>query len=310
MSALAVVRTASLFVLVSVAGCATGGVPGSVDAGRGGLDGGRMMDSRVPMVDAGRFPDASNCVSICGATADSCVDGTCRCGGGGACMGGFACCGGTCVDPTITAAHCGTCGNACGATESCEMGSCAMSTCTPACGVGETCTMGACRCGASGACSAGQTCCGGGCVDVQTNGRHCGRCGVECPAGQSCMMGSCRAPTCTGGCPSGETCEMGMCRCGAGASCGGGQACCGGRCVDTQTDVAHCGSCGRGCMGTERCCAGRCLDTSADPTNCGTCGNTCNIFASDGCRMGMCMCGTRAACIFPPICDSGTCPGI
>jgi hypothetical protein len=35
--------------------------------------------------------------------------------------------------------------------------------------------------------------CDGQCVDVQSNRRHCGFCGVGCAAGQACIGGSCRA---------------------------------------------------------------------------------------------------------------------
>jgi Stigma-specific protein, Stig1 len=51
----------------------------------------------------------------------------------------------------------------------------------------------------TGGCTNAQPCpspleeCDGQCVDVQSNRRHCGFCGVGCVAGQACIGGSCRA---------------------------------------------------------------------------------------------------------------------
>jgi hypothetical protein len=41
-------------------------------------------------------------------------------------------------------------------------------------------------------------------------------------------------------------------------SCPAGQERCSGECVDVDTDVEHCGSCGNACTGAQRCCSGAC----------------------------------------------------
>jgi len=70
-------------------------------------------------------------------------------------------------------AHCGTCGNACGA--------------------GEFCSAVACSavCGASGLMR-----CGDACVDAKSDAMNCGSCGNVCPgANDACVQGACVAPT-------------------------------------------------------------------------------------------------------------------
>jgi alpha-tubulin suppressor-like RCC1 family protein len=86
---------------------------------------------------------------------------------------------------------------------------------------------------------------------------------------------------------------------GAGFVCAGG-ACtcpkqvCGGACVDTQTDVANCGTCGHACPTLATCVAGQCqcpaskpstcgsacVDTTTDAANCSTCGHACSVACS------------------------------
>ena len=92
--------------------------------------------------------------------------------------------------------------------------------------------------------------------------------------------------------------------------CPAGTTDCGGGCVDLQTDVDNCGTCGhvcpegqagfvRGCAGgncffmRERACAsglascnGSCTDVLVDPANCGTCGNACA--SGEVCFAGLC----------------------
>lgn len=71
---------------------------------------------------------------------------------------------------------------------------------------------------------------------------------------------------------------------------------CGGGCVDIQTDVAHCGGCGKACPTGASCsggvcscpqakptvCTNVCANLQLDPQNCGTCGKTCALACGNG----------------------------
>jgi hypothetical protein len=72
--------------------------------------------------------------------------------------------------------------------------------------------------------------------------------------------------------------------------CGAGETLCGTECVDLDSDVSNCGTCGNACAEGEVCsrgtcssdcepglinCSGSCVDTSMDAENCGECGNAC-----------------------------------
>ncbi|MDP3213212.1 MAG: hypothetical protein Q8S73_03840, partial [Deltaproteobacteria bacterium] len=76
-------------------------------------------------------------------------------------------CSGACTDVQTSAAHCGTCGRACAAGESCNAGVCGL------------------------ACPAGRTACTGTCVDLNSDPAHCGACGRACGGGQWCIAGAC-----------------------------------------------------------------------------------------------------------------------
>src|SRR5207247_2419244 len=69
--------------------------------------------------------------------------------------------------------------------------------------------------------------------------------------------------------------------------CTGTEMMCGGRCIDTQSDPAHCGACGTACTAPQACvagscqircpgmqtvCGGVCVDLRTDRANCGACG--------------------------------------
>lgn len=88
-------------------------------------------------------------------------------------------------------------------------------------------------------------------------------------------------------------------------SCDGGLFLCGERCVDLDSDLAHCGDCDTACGAEERCVAGSCtepeptcpegqercgedcVDTSSDRSNCGACGKSCQ--AGERCEAHACL---------------------
>jgi hypothetical protein len=147
-------------------------------------------------------------------------------------------CQGGCVNPTSDARHCGACGNACAADETCRLG-----VCNP--------------------CPSPRTVCGPRCVSLQSDGLHCGACGQPCYQG-TCTDGQCVCRTpfvrCPDGCAHLATSPR---NCGAcGARCGPTQACRDGGCVNTCP------------AGTQECPAG-CARLATDRFNCGACGVVC-----------------------------------
>lgn len=113
-------------------------------------------------------------------------------------------------------------------------------------------------------CAPERTACGSACVDVSTDPRNCGACGVACAAGQVCDLGRCVM------------------------ACEGTRNACDGSCVNLATNAAHCGACRRACRNDQRCiagacqcpvglvdCGGFCSDTRSDTNHCGACGNAC-----------------------------------
>lgn len=88
----------------------------------------------------------------------------------------------------------------------------------------------------------------------------------------------------------------------SGPSCAAPAKLCGASCVDTQTDPANCGACGKTCPvacsggacvaqcpnGTKSC-NGACVNTQVDAANCGACGVVCG--AGKTCSAGACTCG-------------------
>jgi len=108
-----------------------------------------------------------------------------------------------CVNLQTDNANCGTCGNTCTSTQTCQGGQCV-----------------------NNACPAGQTECPAGsghCVDTQTDEANCGACGNACAAGQTCEGG-----VCTGG----GTCSGTEDPCSSKADC-----CPGLQCVDKSATV-------------------------------------------------------------------------
>jgi hypothetical protein len=94
------------------------------------------------------------------------------------CKGGRSRCGKRCVDLKTDPAHCGACGNGCGADGICQGGKCVLG------------------------CGGGQTECGDRCVNLQSDHGHCGACGSACGFSQVCEDRACVAgcTVCVSGC--------------------------------------------------------------------------------------------------------------
>lgn len=260
--------------------------------------------------DATHCGTCSNACTTPNATA-ACVNGTC---GVGACNTNFANCNGTVADgcevnTNTNVNHCGTCGTVCNAnnaSSSCSNGSCAY-TCNPNFWDVDGQASNGCEYNCIRTAGGVEQCDGidNDCdnridedFDLTTNASHCGQCNRACTA-----------PFATTAC---STSACGI------TACNSGRANCNGVYVDgcevnTQSDLANCGTCGSTCStpnATAQCLTGACgiqscnagfnncnglitdgceINTQSDVSNCGTCGNGCT--AANG----------------TPQCASGTC---
>lgn len=229
-----------------------------------------------------------------GVASDARVDAGSGMDSGTACPTGATRCGSDCVNTNTSNMHCGGCGRACAAGQTCQMGMCQGST----------------------MCTGGQVSCGGRCVDTNNDSANCGACGRMCSAGQSCQMGMCRAGGCVApnmmcgascvdvsssnthcgrcdnACPAGQTCRGGTCQSG------------GGMCVDPCSTTDQCrGSCAAPAAGFQwACCDSVCIQNMT-----GTCGGattdggTADGGTGDGgadllCLLGLVRCGDDATC--------------
>jgi hypothetical protein len=140
-------------------------------------------------------------------------------------------------------------------------------------------------------CDMGERLCGDRCVDLDSDGAHCGACDNVCGEGELCQGGAC-------------------------AGCGPDQLLCDGACVPFVSD-AHCGACDSACgdnqycygdepgeafcrcsPGFERCAGNDCVPLDSD-AHCGACNNACG--GGSSCVEGACACPEGQA-----LCD-GTC---
>ncbi len=176
--------------------------------------------------------------------------------------------------------------------------------CTPSCGGDATCGSSD---GCGGTCNA--NCSDGGCTPS---------CGGDAACGSSDGCGgTCNANCVVDGGPGCSACSDG----------GGATVCCGNSCVDTSSDLNHCGSCDMDCTvvgaglsdlscvrgqcycGTEGadlgiiCPDGTCSTLTSDPNNCGSCGNVCQSPAVDCVNAG-CACPDGESLCGQP--DAGT----
>ena len=212
------------------------------------------------------------------------------------CGSAMVCCAGTCVDTNSDAYHCGKCWNQCRNHEVCDSGSCkspSAKTCSPAC-------------------DSNRRCCGETCIDVLTDPKNCGTCGVACPDGIACVDGKCDVkPTCQ--CSDGKVCdENGDCvvKCGS-SLCRPDESCCGNTCTTLDT-VKHCGSCDNACQGNAPFCQyGACADKCSPQTceaqsaQCGTVNDGCGNALDCGSCADAKVC-TSNQCVDPP-CSPTTC---
>ena len=202
------------------------------------------------------------------------------------CGSAMVCCAGTCVDTNSDAYHCGKCWNQCSNHEVCDSGSCkspSAKTCSPAC-------------------DSNRRCCGETCIDVLTDPKNCGICGVACPDGIACVDGKCDVkPTCQ--CSDGKVCdENGDCvvKCGS-SLCRPDESCCGNTCTTLDT-VKHCGSCDNACQGNAPFCQyGACAD-KCSPQTCEAQSAQCGT-VNDGCGNAL-DCGS---CADGKVCTSNQC---
>ncbi len=164
------------------------------------------------------------------------------------------CSGSTCVDIVTDPLNCNTCGNRCPTVPN-GTGGCAASRC----GVGM-CNTGFQDCNgiASDGCEVGTT----------NDPAHCGSCAGQCtiPNGTpGCVNSTCTVATCTGAFKNCNSNPVDGCE------------------SDTNTDLAHCGSCITPCApanATPACSSGTCRIAS-----CNVGFRDCNAMVSDGCEI-------------------------
>jgi hypothetical protein len=295
-------------------------------------------------------------------TVATCADKVC----GYACRPGFADCNGAMEDgcetvPATDPAHCGGCGATCSgnnmATVVCDGGSCEAGECaagfadcnndkrTDGCEIdlnNDPRNCGGCGTVCSANHIATPTCAGGLCTgvcdtgwadcnnDKRTDGcetdvttlANCGTCGHSCPDRANATK-SCAGGVCT------YACLAGFASCNGGPSEDDADGCE----VNTQTDVNHCGGCGKSCEATKPantvvggCTGGVCsyacavgfadcggtsdgceTNTQTNAAHCGACGRTCR--PGETCQAGSCRCGTGPGCQPGQSCESGACVG-
>ncbi len=267
----------------SVGRCVRGACVRSCAPGYGDCDGsaanGCEVDTRT---------SASHCGG-CGLACSppratgGCVAGACtvaRCNAGyGDCDGSAG--NGCEVDIHHDIAHCGACGHACAAGQTCRDGLCLA--------VMVTCSPGSADCRSDAP----------GCETVTLNDvMNCGGCGRVCSfpdASATCASSACRIGSCRAGY---DNCD--------GAPANGCE-------VRTATDLAHCGGCGRACSapnGQAVCSSGQCSLASCSPGY-----GDCDRTAANGCEADLgssaSHCGGCGQACAPAnargVCDGGRC---
>lgn len=216
-----------------------------------------------------------SCVPTCSG-GRTCQSGTCACPTGQilcstTCVTGTCCTDADCTGSTYCDQTSHTCqaeggpGTACSendqcTTSICTNGVCACPSgsvnCSGTCVTGTCCTDTDCRAGDFCSNHACQAAGGPGspcmvkdqCLSYQCINNTCAcTASSQCLTGEICRNGECaRSCTTTSQCPSGQTCQTGACQACSGTICDGA-------CVDTTTDPANCGVCGKVCSGGQTC---------------------------------------------------------
>ena len=217
-------------------------------------------------------------------TSRACSGGRCSY----VCNSGFADCNGPQSGATddgcetavaVDVNNCGSCGILC--TNTHGFAQCSNGTCVPSCDVG----WGDCDGNPNNGCE----------TSTSDSVAHCGSCGIACTnanGGTACVGGAC-VPTCSPGFSDCDGNPNNGCE------------------TATDTDPAHCGSCGTICTalnGTNSCVGGSCVpscangfgdcdsspnngcetNTQQDPQHCGQCGEVCQPEGSAACANGVC----------------------
>jgi expansin (peptidoglycan-binding protein) len=151
----------------SVGGATTGGSAGSSVVGGSGGSAGSFGTGGASASGGTGFggvggSSGSGGSGVGGSAGDAPLGGA----AGSASCGALMPCNGQCVSTADDPANCGTCGNACGAEQTC---------------VGGMCT-----------CAEPAIACGTACVDTMSDEQHCGMCGDACEAGETCANGGCQ----------------------------------------------------------------------------------------------------------------------
>ena len=249
----------------------------------GGICGGIACTGGLTIC-ASKCVDEQNDPANCGGCRFACAPGeTCKvgkctpsgCGGGPSCAPGATCCPDGCQSTGSDPFHCGGCSVRCptppNTTPTCAGGACGFACasgftdcdkiptngceantdtdprncggCGVACAAGSKCSAG--KCTSTCACTAPEVCCGGGttCINPTADPKNCGGCGTACPTRANSI------PTCSGS-ACGIACAGSFLDCNKSATDG---------CeIDSSSDAANCGGCGKACATGTTCVGGVC----------------------------------------------------